>query len=136
MDPGDFFCFHEVSKGSTYRLMLYQMLRNTRCQTRNFSFSSGSNAISHSPIHPTLHPHLQTNLDYGQVQKANSRLSERLQEVKLENKSLRRTSADYAQLKQILGAEQIEATLNAAKRLKQSEKGCKQPQRSVYHGVR
>ncbi len=136
MDPGDFFCFHEVSKGSTYRLMLYQMLRNTRCQTRNFSFSSGSNAISHSPIHPTLHPHLQTNLDYGQVQKANSRLSERLQEVKLENKSLRRTSADYAQLKQILGAEQIEATLNAAKRLKQSEKGCKQPQRSVDHGVR
>jgi len=116
--------------------MLYQMLRNTRCQTRNFSFSSGSNAISHSPIHPTLHPHLQTNLDYGQVQKANSRLSERLQEVKLENKSLRRTSADYAQLKQILGAEQIEATLNAAKRLKQSEKGCKQPQRSVDHGVR
>ena len=77
---------------------------------------------------------LQT--DYGQVQKANSRLSERLQEVKLENKSLRRTSADYAQLKQILGAEQIEATLNAAKRLKQSEKGCKQPQRSVDHGVR
>lgn len=136
MDPGDLFCFHEVSKGSTYRLMLYQMLRNTRCQTRNFSFSSGSNAISHSPIHPTLHPHLQTNLDYGQVQKANSRLSERLQEVKLENKSLRRTSADYAQLKQILGAEQIEATLNAAKRLKQSEKGCKQPQRSVDHGVR
>lgn len=136
MDPGDFFCFHEVSKGGTYRLMLYQMLRNTRCQTRNFSFSSGSNAISHSPIHPTLHPHLQTNLDYGQVQKANSRLSERLQEVKLENKSLRRTSADYAQLKQILGAEQIEATLNAAKRLKQSEKGCKQPQRSVDHGVR
>ena len=136
MDPGDFFCFHEVSKGSTYRLMLYQMLRNTRCQTRNFSFSSGSNAISHSPIHPTLHPHLQTNLDYGQVQKANSRLSERLQEVKLENKSLRRTSADYAQLKQILGAEQIEAMLNAAKRLKQSEKGCKQLQRSVDHGVR
>ena len=74
--------------------------------------------------------------DYGQVQKANSRLSERLQEVKLENKSLRRTSADYAQLKQILGAEQIEATLNVAKRLKQSEKGCKQPQRSVDHGVR
>ena len=74
--------------------------------------------------------------DYGQVQKANSRLSERLQEVKLENKSLRRNSADYAQLKQILGAEQIEATLNAAKRLKQSEKGCKQPQRSVDHGVR
>ena len=127
MDPGDFFCFHEVSKGSTYRLMLYQMLRNTRCQTRNFSFSSGSNAISHSPIHPTLHPHLQTNLDYGQVQKANSRLSERLQEVKLENKSLRRTSADYAQLKQILGAEQIEATLNAAK---QQEKEQKRSRRS------
>lgn len=63
---------------------------------------------------------LQT--DYGQVQKANSRLSERLQEVKLENKSLRRTSADYAQLKQILGAEQIEATLNAAKQQKQEQK--------------
>ena len=41
----------------------------------------------------------------------NSRLSERLQEVKLENKSLRRISTDYAQLKPILGAEQIEATL-------------------------
>lgn len=60
--------------------------------------------------------------DYGQVQKANSRLSERLQEVKLENKSLRRNSADYAQLKQILGAEQIEATLNAAKQQKQEQK--------------
>lgn len=60
--------------------------------------------------------------DYGQVQKANSRLSERLQEVKLENKSLQRTSADYAQLKQILGAEQIEATLNAAKQQKQEQK--------------
>ena len=45
----------------------------------------------------------------------NSRLSERLQEVKLENKSLRRISTDYAQLKPILGAEQIEATLNTAK---------------------
>ena len=65
--------------------------------------------------------------DYGQVQKANSRLSERLQEVKLENKSLRRTSADYAQLKQILGAEQIEATLNAAK---QQEKEQKRSRRS------
>ena len=60
--------------------------------------------------------------DYGQLQKANSRLSERLQEVKLKNKSLRRTSADYAQLKQILGAEQIEATLNAAKQQKQEQK--------------
>ena len=60
--------------------------------------------------------------DYGQVQKANSRLSERLQEVKLENKSLRRTSADYAQLKQILGAEQIEATLNAAKQREKEQK--------------
>jgi len=63
---------------------------------------------------------LQT--DYGQVQKANSRLSERLQEVKLENKSLRRTSADYAQLKQILGAEQIEATLNAARQREKEQK--------------
>ena len=38
MDPGDFFCLHEVSKGSTYRLMLYQMLRNTRCRVRDFAF--------------------------------------------------------------------------------------------------
>ena len=52
----------------------------------------------------------------------NSRLSERLQEVKLENKSLRRTSADYAQLKQILGAEQIEATLNAARQREKEQK--------------
>ena len=64
MDPGDFFCFHEVSKGSTCCRILYQMLRNTRCQTRNFSFSSGSNAISHPPIRPMPHPHLQTNPDY------------------------------------------------------------------------
>ena len=73
--------------------------------------------------------------DYRQIQKANSHLFERLQEVKLENKSLRRTTADYAQFKQILGAEQIEATLNAAERLKQSEKGCKRPQRSVDCGI-
>ena len=63
---------------------------------------------------------LQT--DYGQVQKANSRLSERLQEVKLENKSLRRNSADYAQFKQILGTEQIEATLNAARQREKEQK--------------
>lgn len=74
-------------------------------------------------------------MDFTPEEGANSRLSERLQEVKLENKSLRCTSADYAQLKQILGAEQIEATLNAAKRLKQSEKGCKRPQRSIDRGV-
>ena len=89
MDAGDFFCPHEVSKGDTHSPILYQMLWNTRCRVRNFSFSGGPNTISHSPIHPTPRPHLQTSPDYGQVQKANSRLSERLQEVKLENKSLR-----------------------------------------------
>lgn len=44
-------------------------------------------------------------MDFTPEEGANSRLSERLQEVKLENKSLRCTSADYAQLKQILGAD-------------------------------
>ena len=50
----------------------------------------------------------------------NSRLSERLQEVKMGNISLRRNYADYAQLKQILGAEQIEMTLTAARQQEKS----------------
>ena len=47
---GDFLCLHEASKGDTCCRILYQMLRNTRRRIRNFSFSSGSNAISHPPM--------------------------------------------------------------------------------------
>ena len=39
--------------------------------------------------------------DYGRVRESNARLSDRLQEVKLENKTLRQVSADYERVKRV-----------------------------------
>ena len=39
--------------------------------------------------------------DYGRVRESNARLSDRLQEVKLENKALRQVSADYERAKRV-----------------------------------
>ena len=68
--------------------------------------------------------------DYGRVRESNARLSDRLQEVKLENKTLRQVSADYERVKRIFGPEQVKAAVQADKQREQAEKGRKPLRRS------
>ena len=72
--------------------------------------------------------------DYGRVRESNARLSDRLQEVKLENKALRQVSADYERVKRVFDPEQVEVAVQADKQREQAEKGRKRPYRSVDRG--
>lgn len=72
--------------------------------------------------------------DYGRVRESNARLSDRLQEVKLENKALRQVSADYERVKRVFGPEQVEVAVEADKQREQAEKGRKRPRRSAERG--
>ena len=74
--------------------------------------------------------------DYGRVRESNARLSDRLQEVKLENKALRQVSAEYERVKRAFGPEQVEVAVQADKQREQAEKGRKRPRRSVDRGER
>ena len=74
--------------------------------------------------------------DYDRVRESNARLSDRLQEVKLENKALRQVSADYERVKRVFGPEQVAAAVQADKQREQAEKGRKRPRRSVDRGER
>ena len=74
--------------------------------------------------------------DYGRVRESNARLSDRLQEVKLENKALRQVSTDYERVKRVFGPEQVEVAVQADKQREQAEKGRKRPRRSVDRGER
>ena len=74
--------------------------------------------------------------DYGRVRESNARLSDRLQEVNLENKALRQVSADYERVKRAFGPEQVEVAVQADKQREQAEKGRKRPRRSVDRGER
>ena len=69
--------------------------------------------------------------DYDRVREGNARLSDRLMEVKLENKKLRQISADYTRVKRIFGPEQVEAAVEADRQREQAEKGRKRPRRSI-----
>ena len=60
--------------------------------------------------------------DYGRVRESNIRLSDRLQEVKLENKAMRQVSADYERVKRAFGPEQADRILEAAYQQEQAEK--------------
>ena len=60
--------------------------------------------------------------DYGRVRESNIRLSDRLQEVKLENKAMRQVSADYERVKRAFGPEQVDRILEAAYQQEQAEK--------------
>lgn len=68
--------------------------------------------------------------DYGRVRESNARLSDRLQEVKLENKALRQVSADYERVKRVFGPEQVEVAVQADKQREQAEKAKKRSRRS------
>ena len=74
--------------------------------------------------------------DYGRVRASNARLSDRLQEAKLENKALRQVSADYERVKRAFGPEQVEVAVQANKQREQAEKGRKRIRRSVDRGGR
>mgnify|MGYP000757165635 FL=1 len=60
--------------------------------------------------------------DYGRVRESNIRLSDRLQEVKLENKAMRQVSADYERVKRAFGPEQVDRILEAAYQQEHAEK--------------
>ena len=68
--------------------------------------------------------------DYDRLRESNTRLSDRLMEMKMENKKLRQISADYTRVKRIFGPEQMEAAVEADKQREQAEKGRKRPRRS------
>ena len=74
--------------------------------------------------------------DYGRAREGNERLSDRLMEVKMENKALRQISADYTRVKRVFGPEQVEAAVAADKQREQVEKGRKRPRRSFDRGGR
>ena len=74
--------------------------------------------------------------DYDRVQEGNARLSDRLMEMKMENKKLRQISADYARVKRVFGPEQVEAAVEADKQREQAEKGRKRPRRALDWGGR
>lgn len=63
--------------------------------------------------------------NYGRVRESSARLSDRLQEAKLENKALRQVSADYERVKRVFGPEQVAAAVQADKQREQAERGCK-----------
>lgn len=70
--------------------------------------------------------------DYGRVRESNARLSDRLQEVKLENKALRQVSANYERVKRVFGPEQIEAAVVADEQREQAEKVRKRASRQEF----
>lgn len=74
--------------------------------------------------------------DYDRVREGNARLSDRLMEVKMENKKLRQISADYTRVKRVFGPEQVQAAVEADKQREQPEKGRKRPRRSLDRGGR
>ena len=74
--------------------------------------------------------------DYDRVREGNARLSDRLMEVKMENKKLRQISADYTRVKRVFGPEQVQAAVEADKQREPAEKGRNRPRRSLDRGGR
>ena len=74
--------------------------------------------------------------DYDRVREGNARLSDRLMEVKMENKKLRQISADYTRVKRVFGPEQVEAAVETDRQREQAEKGRKRPRHSLDRGGR
>ena len=74
--------------------------------------------------------------DYDRVREGNARLSDRLMEMKMENKKLRQISADYTRVKRVFGPERVEAAVEADKQREQAEKNRKRPRRTFDRGGR
>lgn len=63
--------------------------------------------------------------DYGRVCESNTRLSNRLMEVKMENKKLRQISADYTRVKRAFGPQEVETAVEAMRQRELSDKARK-----------
>lgn len=74
--------------------------------------------------------------DYDRVREGNAHLSDRLIEMKIENKKLRQISADYTRVKRVFGPEQVAAAVEADKQREQVKKVRKRPRRSLDRGGR
>ena len=74
--------------------------------------------------------------DYGRVREGNANLSERLQEVKMENKALRGTVADFERVKRAFGPEEVERAVEDAKRREAAEKEQRRAKRKFNRGAR
>ena len=74
--------------------------------------------------------------DYGRVREGNANLSERLQEVKMENKALRGTVADFERVKRAFGPEEVERAVEDAKRREAQEQEQKKAKRKFSRGAR
>lgn len=74
--------------------------------------------------------------DYGRAREGNERLSERLQEVKVENKALRGTVADFERVMRAFGPEEAERAVEDAKRREAQEREQKKAKRKFRRGAR
>ena len=74
--------------------------------------------------------------DYGRVREGNANLSERLQEMKMENKALRGTVADFERVKRAFGPEEVERAVEDAKRREAQEREQKKAKRKFSRGAR
>ena len=74
--------------------------------------------------------------DYGRAREGNERLSDRLQETKLENKALRGTVADFERVKRAFGPEEVERAVEDAKRREAQEREQRKAKRKFSRGAR
>ena len=74
--------------------------------------------------------------NYGWARQGNEQLSDRLKEVKLENKGLRGIAADYERVKRAFGAGEIERVVEEEKRREQAETEQKKAKRKFSRGAR
>ncbi len=92
------------------------------------------------PPRPTV-GHERLLRGYGRAREGNERLSDRLQEVKLENKALRGTVADFERVKRTFGPEEVERAVEDAKRREAQEREQKKAKGKIMdsgralHGV-
>lgn len=74
--------------------------------------------------------------DYGRVRVSNEHLSDRLQEVRSENRELHQIAADYERVRQAFGPEQVDAAVEAAKQRETQEREQKKAKREFSRGAR
>ena len=74
--------------------------------------------------------------DYGRAREGNERLSDRLQEVELENKALRGTVADFERVKRAFGPEEVERAVEDARRREAAEKEQRKAKQKFSRGAR
>ena len=88
-----------------------------------------------SPPGPTV-GHERLLRDYGRAREGNERSSDRLQEVKMENKALRGTVADFERVKRAFGPEEVERAVEDAKRREAQEREQRKAKRKFSRGAR